>query len=121
MSTLLVAQTLQEAIDRYGTPKIFNSDQGSQYTSQEHSNILKTHGIAISMNGKGRSIDNIAIERFFRTIKYEENYIKEYHNIKELKQSIKEYITFYNHHRHYSSLGYDKLMNVYHSGLKKAA
>jgi len=121
MDTLLVTQTLQEAIARYEPPKIFNSDQGSQYKSQEHTDILIKHGITISMNGKGRSIDNIAIERFFRTLKYEEIYIKEYDNVKELKDSIGKYITFYNRHRHHSALGYDKPMNVYQHGLKRVA
>ncbi len=121
MDTSLTTQTLQEAIDKYGTPEIFNSDQGSQYTSKEHTQILKNHNITISMNGKGRSIDNITIERFFRTLKYEEIYIKEYSNIKELKQSIKEYITFYNFHRHHSALRYDKPMNMYQCTIKMAA
>ena len=113
--------TLQEAIDKHGTPEIFNSNQRSQYTSKEHIQILKNYNITISMNGKGRSIDNIAIERFFRTLKYEEIYIKEYSNIQELKQSIKEYITFYNFHRHHSALQYDKPMNMYQCDRRIAA
>lgn len=68
MDTALVTDVLKEAIERYGTPDIFNSDQGSQYTGFEHTSLLKRNGIQISMNGKGRSIDNIAIERFFRTL-----------------------------------------------------
>ncbi len=85
MDTALVSDVLKEAIDQYGKPEIFNSDQGSQYTSREHTGILKAQKIHISMNGKGRSIDNIAIERFFRTLKYDDIYINDYRSIKELR------------------------------------
>ena len=121
MDTNLVTDVLKEALERYGPPEIFNSDQGSQYTGKEHTRLLKDHGITISMNGKGRSIDNIAIERFFRTLKYEEIYIKEYENVKELKIGIRSFITFYNSRRFHSSLGYRKPMNVYLDNLAKAA
>jgi len=96
MDTNLVTDILKEVLARYSKPQFFNSDQGSQYTSKEHTQILEDHGITISMNGKGRSIDNIAIERFFRTLKYEEVYIKEYENIKEFKRGIRSYIDYYN-------------------------
>ena len=69
MDAALAVDVLKEAIDKYGKPKIFNSDQGSQYSSYIHTQTLKDNGIAISMNGKGRSIDNIAIERFFESFK----------------------------------------------------
>lgn len=78
MDTFLATDVLKAAIDRYGTPEIFNTDQGSQYTSYYHTDILKQNNIKISMNGKGRSIDNITIERFFRTLKYENIYITDY-------------------------------------------
>ena len=113
MDTDLVTGVLQDALTRYGTPEIFNSDQGSQYTSKEHTQLLKNHHVTISMNGKGRSIDNIAIERFFRTLKYEEVYINEYENVKELKQGIKSFIDYYNTKRYHSALGYEKPMDVY--------
>ena len=121
MDLSLTSDVLQEAISKYGTPEIFNSDQGSQYTAKEHTETVQKHGITISMNGKGRSIDNIAIERFFRTLKYEEIYIKEYNDIKELKMRIKDFITFYNYNRFHASLNYDKPMNVYLHGMKQAA
>jgi len=73
------------------------------------------------MNGKGRSIDNIAIERFFRTLKYEDVYVKEYDNIKALKQGIECFIAFYNFNRLHSALNYDKPMNVYMPALRKEA
>ena len=121
MDTNLVTGVLKEALERYGMPKIFNSDQGSQYTSKEHTQLLKDNAITISMNGKGRSIDNIAIERFFRTLKYEEVYIKEYENVKELKRGIKNFIDYYNTKRFHSSLGYRKPINVYLDHQAKAA
>ena len=121
MDTVLVTDVLKEAIDRFGKPEIFNSDQGSQYTSKEHTDLLKTHGIQISMNGKGRSIDNIAIERFFRTLKYDEIYITDYKNIRHLQAGIEKYMKFYNFKRFHSALNYKKPMNVYLMGMKKAA
>ena len=121
MDASLVTEVLEEAIKKHGRPEIFNSDQGSQYTGREHTGLLKKHKIAISMNGKGRSIDNIAIERFFRTLKYEEVYVKEYENVKALKEGIKTFITFYNFNRLHSALKYDRPMNVYHRSLEKAA
>ena len=121
MDTMLATDVLKDAIEKYGTPDIFNTDQGSQYTSFEHTNILKQHKIKISMNGKGRSIDNIAIERFFRTLKYDEIYINEYSSISELRNGINRYMNFYNHERFHSALGYEKPMNVYLRGVEKSA
>lgn len=121
MDTILATDVLQDAISKYGTPEIFNTDQGSQYTSYHHTDILKANNIKISMNGKGRSIDNITIERFFRTLKYENIYITDYQSIKELKQGISSYIHFYNHNRFHSALGYDKPMNVYLKEIKNVA
>ena len=121
MDASLVTGVLEEAIEKHGTPEIFNSDQGSQYTGKEHTDLLKKHKIVISMNGKGRSIDNIAIERFFRTLKYEEVYVKEYENVKELRKGIETFIDFYNYNRLHSALKYDRPMNVYCRSLAKAA
>ena len=98
---------------KYPKPKIFNSDQGSQYTSYEHTQVLKQHDIQISMNGKGRSIDNIVIERFFRTLKHGNIYISDYQSIKELKEGVKNYIHKYNFKRFHSAIGYQKPMNMY--------
>lgn len=121
MDSSLVTTILQEALAKYPAPLIFNSDQGSQYTGSEHINILKTHSVKISMNGKGRSIDNIAIERFFRTLKYNCIFINEFNNILELKEVISEYVNKYNNKRFHSSIGYKKPMNVYLEALKNAA
>ncbi len=121
MDTALVTDVLKEAIDQYGKPEIFNSDQGSQYTSREHTGILKAQKIHISMNGKGRSIDNIAIERFFRTLKYDDIYINDYRSIKELRTGINRFMDFYNFKRFHSALNYKKPMEVYKKRKLKVA
>lgn len=113
MDASLAVDTLKEALQTHPAPRIFNSDQGSQYTSEEHTRLLEDHQIAISMNGKGRSIDNIAIERFFRTLKHSNIYINDYRTIKEFKEGIKNYIHKYNFKRFHSSIEYRKPMNVY--------
>ena len=113
MDAALVTDVLKDALNKYAAPKIFNSDQGSQYTSHDHIKILKDNNIQISMNGKGRSIDNIAIERFFRTIKYNCIFINDFKNIKELKIGIDTYLYKYNYQRFHSSIGYTKPMDVY--------
>jgi len=118
MDATLATDVLKEALSKYPKPKIFNSDQGSQYTSYEHTQTLKAHDIQISMNGKGRSIDNIVIERFFRTLKHGNIYISDYQSIKELKEGVKAYIYKYNFKRFHSSLGYKKPMNMYLEYLK---
>lgn len=113
MDATLATDVLKEALAKYPKPKIFNSDQGSQYTSHEHTQILKNNKIQISMNGKGRSIDNIIIERFFRTLKHNNIYINDYQSIKELKEGIQSYIYKYNFKRFHSAIGYQKPMNLY--------
>jgi len=121
MDSSLATDVLEDALRKYPAPKIFNSDQGSQYTSFEHTQILKKHNILISMNGKGRSIDNIVIERFFRTLKHNNIYISDYKTIKELKEGIKNYIYKYNFKRFHSSINYQKPMNLYLNKMKLVA
>jgi len=104
MDVKLTTDVLKEALMLYPKPEIFNSDQGSQYTAKEHVKILKEYDIKISMDGKGRSIDNICIERFWRTIKYEEIYLNEYKSMSELRYSIKNYIDKYNSRRLHSAI-----------------
>jgi len=99
-------EVLNDALQRYPKPEIFNTDQGSQYTSNEHIEILKNHNIQISMDGKDRATDNIAIERFWRTIKYEDLYINDYQNVKEIKRAIRDFMKFYNKRRLHSTLNY---------------
>ena len=118
MDATLATDVLAEALAKYPKPKIFNSDQGSQYTSHEHTSLLKKYDIQISMNGKARSIHNIVIERFFRTLKHGNIYINDYETIKDLKEGVKAYIYKYNFKRFHSSLNYRKPMNVYLEYLK---
>jgi putative transposase len=113
MDVKLTTDVLKEALMLYPKPEIFNSDQGSQYTAKEHVNILKKHDIKISMDGKGRSIDNICIERFWRTIKYEEIYLNDYKSMSELRYSIKNYINKYNSKRLHSTIGNKTPNEVY--------
>lgn len=121
MDATLATEVLEDALNKYPAPKIFNSDQGSQYTSYDHTQILKQHDIQISMNGKGRSIDNIAIERFFRTLKHGNIYISDYKTIKELKEGVNAYIHKYNFKRFHSSINYQKPMNLYLESIKNVA
>ena len=113
MDIKLTTDVLKDALDRYPKPEIFNSDQGSQYTAQAHVNILKEHDIKISMDGKARSIDNICIERFWRTIKYEEIYLNDYKSMSELRYSINSYIVKYNSRRLHSAIGNKTPNEVY--------
>ncbi|MCK5294293.1 MAG: IS3 family transposase [Arcobacteraceae bacterium] len=121
MDATLACDVLNDALSKYPSPKIFNSDQGSQYTSHQHINILKEHNILISMNGKARSIHNIVIERFFRTLKYNNIYISDYQTIKDLKEGVKNWIYKYNFKRFHSSIDYKKPMNVYLDYVKNVA
>jgi len=113
MDVTLTTSVLNEALSIYPKPEIFNTDQGSQYTAQAHTDILKKHDIQISMDGKGRSIDNIVIERFWRSIKYEEIYLNDYKSINELRYSIDNYMEKYNSKRLHSSLGNKTPNEVY--------
>ncbi len=118
MDISLVMGVLDEALSLYGKPEIFNTDQGSQYTSYIHTQTLKDNGITISMDGKGRATDNIAIERFWRSAKVERIYLNEYNTIKELKEDVSDYMGFYNYKRFHESLKYKKPMNVYFDSLQ---
>ena len=117
MDTDLVMGVLNKALFTYGKPEIFNTDQGSQYTSFIHTQTLKDNGITISMDGKGRATDNICIERFWRSAKVERIYLNEYDSIKELTTDVKDYMEFYNHRRFHESLDYKKPMGVYFESL----
>lgn len=105
---------LERAIRRNGKPEIFNTDQGSQYTSNEFTGTVKDNGIKISMDGKGRFTDNIFIERLWRSVKYEEVYTKEYKSINELRKSLKKYFDFYNFERPHQSFDGQTPAEMYH-------
>ena len=118
MDTDLVMGVLNEALSMYGKPEIFNTDQGSQYTSYIHTQTLKDNNIIISMDGKGRATDNICIERFWRSAKVEKIYLNEYFKISTLKSDVKDYMEFYNNRRFHETLNYKKPMNVYFASMK---
>ena len=118
MDTNLVMGVLNDALSLYGKPEIFNTDQGSQYTSYIHTQTLKDNGITISMDGKGRATDNICIERFWRSAKVEKIYLNEYERVSVLKSDVRDYMEFYNYRRFHETLKYKKPMNVYYESLK---
>jgi len=98
-------EALEEALSK-GTPEVFNTDQGSQFTSEAFSGVLEQNGVKISMDGKGRYSDNIFIERLWRTVKYEEVYLKAYSGGREAKAGLDAYFFFYNNQRPHQALGY---------------
>ncbi len=104
---------LKSAIRQYGRPDIFNTDQGSQYTGKDYTGVLLEHEIKISMDGKGRAMDNIFIERLWRSVKYEEIYLHEYQNVKDLIVALKKYFNFYNFERTHQSLDDQMPIEVY--------
>lgn len=97
---------LEEAIDQWGIPAIFNTDQGSQFTSTAFTEVLERQGIRISMDGKNRALDNIYIERFWRSLKYEDIYLNDYEDMEQLRNGLKRYFSFYNGERFHASLDY---------------
>jgi putative transposase len=105
MTADFCVEALEEAIAKYGTPEIFNTDQGSQFTSDEFTRVLRAHRIKISMDGKGRWIDNVFVERLWKSVKYEHVYLHAYESVAEAKQQLASYFTFYNNRRPHSSLG----------------
>ena len=117
-------EALEEALANYGTPEIFNSDQGCQFTSEDFTDVLKDSGINISMDGKGRWMDNVFIERLWRSLKYEEVYLKAYDSVAQARQGIDDWLMFYNEERRHTSLSRMTPDQVYYelpSGLPIAA
>ena len=106
---------LEEAIVLYGIPAIFNTDQGCQFTSEAFTSVLDGYGIQISMDGVNRALDNIFIERFWRTLKYEDIYLNDYRTLTELKAGIKRYMSFYNGERFHASHDYQTPDQMYKS------
>jgi putative transposase len=104
MEASFCVDAVEEALAKHGCPQIFNTDQGSQFTSAEFTSVLINNGISISMDGKGAWRDNVFVERFWRTIKYEEVYLHAYESVGEARQSIGRYIAFYNAQRPHIAL-----------------
>ena len=107
---------LEEALRTHGRPEVFNTDQGSQFTSEAFTRVLLREGIAISMDGRGRALDNIFVERLWRSVKYEDVYLKGYASLPELLLGLTEYFAFYNGERPHQGLGNRTPDAVYHSG-----
>jgi putative transposase len=105
METAFCVSALEWAL-REGRPEIFNSDQGSQFTSADFTGKLQEHGIRISMDGRGRAYDNIFIERLWRTVKYEDVYLKNYESLPDALEGLRGYFAVYNNKRRHQSLGY---------------
>ena len=106
-------ETIEQAISQHGVPQIINSDQGSQFTSEVYIQCLEKHNIAISMDGKGRAIDNIFIERLWRSVEYEHVYLNVCDGGKQLWKGLDEYFRFYNHKRLHQSLDFRTPSEVY--------
>ena len=104
LTTDFCVEALQEAIHRYGTPEIFNTDQGSQFTSLEFTGVLQQNDIAISMDGKGCWRDNVFVERLWRSVKYEEVYLRAYSGVIEARNGLERYFSFYNERRPHTAL-----------------
>jgi len=114
-------EALEEALERFGKPEIFNSDQGSQFTDAAFTTPLRDRGIAISMDGKGRCLDNVFVERLWRSLKYEEVYLHAYDDMSEARAGIGRYLAFYNDTRAHQSLGYQTPASFYSREKKVAA
>ncbi len=106
METDFCVEALEEAMERYGPPEIFNTDQGVQFTSADFIDTLEARGVRVSMDGKGRYLDNIFIERLWRSLKYEEVFIKAYSTVSEARKGINAWILFYNDRRPHQALEY---------------
>jgi len=104
LDTDFCIEALEEALQRFGAPEIFNTDQGSQFTSEAFTKALKDHGVAISIDGKGRWVDNVFVERLWRSVKYEDVYLRAYETPTELRAGLARYFEFYNARRRHSAL-----------------
>ncbi len=104
LDTDFCSEALEEALKRFGAPKIFNTDQGAQFASEAFTSVLKAHGVAISMDGKGRWVDNVFVERLWRSVKYEDVYLRAYETPAALRAGLGHYFEFYNTRRRHTAL-----------------
>jgi putative transposase len=121
MSADFCVEALEEALAKFGPPEIFNTDQGSQFSSEDWTTPLKNAGVAISMDGKGRWIDNVFIERLWRSVKYEDVYLHAYTSGSDARKSLSRYFAFYNARRVHESLDYATPDEVYYGALATKA
>lgn len=117
MDASFCVDCLEDALREHGRPEVFNSDQGSQFTSKAFTDVLKREKVDISMDGRGRALDNIFVERLWRNVKHEDVYLKGYANMAELMLGLAQYFAFYNAERPHQSLGYETPASVYRSGV----
>jgi putative transposase len=117
MDVSFCIEAVEEALGKYGAPEIFNSDQGSQFTSMAFTGLLRDNGIAISMDGRGAWRDNVFVERLWRSIKYEEVYLRAYDTVADARTSMGKYLAFYNGRRPHSSLDRMTPNEVYFNAL----
>jgi putative transposase len=121
MDASFCVDALEEAMARYGKPEIFNTDQGSQFTSADFTGVLVAAGVRVSMDGRGRWMDNVFIERVWRSLKYEDVYLKGYADGREARAGIGAYVAFYNERRLHQALGYRAPMAVWREGAARTA
>ena len=121
LDSAFCVEALHEALLRFGRPGIFNSDQGSQFTAQPFTDVLLAEGVKISMDGKGRCIDNVFVERLWRSLKYEDVYLKAYADLVEARDGIDSYFQFYNTRRSHKALGHQTPAAFYDGLLGQAA
>jgi putative transposase len=123
MSTEFCVEALREALTRYCAPEIFNTDQGAQFTAEDFTQVLLAKGVRVSMDGRGRWVDNVFVERLWRSVKYEEIYLHGYATVREVRDALVSYFSFYNARRPHQSLEYRTPDEVYFgtAEMKKAA
>lgn len=121
MCTSFCVEALDEALQKYGPPEIFNTDQGAQFTAEEFTSVLKKRGVLISMDGKGRALDNVFVERLWRSLKYEEVYLKAYEGLLEARDGIGTWLRFYNAERPHRAFGGATPLEVYRGRVSLAA
>lgn len=117
LTTDFCITALEEALARYDAPGIFNSDQGAQFTDKDFIAVLQARDVSISMDGRGRCLDNVFVERLWRSLKYEEVYLNAYADVREAHAGIRKWLSFYNHERPHQSLANQTPMSVYRSGV----
>lgn len=115
LETAFCLEAFEEAVDNYGRPDIFNTDQGVQFTSQEFVDAVLVKGIRFSMDGRGRALDNIFVERLWRSVKYEDVYLRDYQDVRETRIGLGNYFRFYNTERLHQSLGYKTPHEVHYA------
>ena len=121
LDSAFCVEALEEALARYGAPEIFNTDQGAQFTSEAFTDVLKTHGVTISMDGKGRWLDNVFVERLWRSVKYEDIYLRAYDTPAALRVGLTRYFDFYNARRRHTALDRRTPDAVYFDEVAQAA